>query len=85
MDISVVHPCHLSPTRPLGTLPKYDFEIIFRIPNLSVAFGEGLSIPLPLVIINSGQLLEAVLGDNRLAHRAGLHNRKAIAALTDFL
>jgi len=53
--------------------------------KVSRSDGGGPSIPLPLIIVGSGQVLEAVLFDDGSAHRSGFYYRELIAAQADLL
>src|SRR5215208_2268501 len=88
MDTSVVHPCHLTELGIIQNLPKpFSFgrfffnEVCFEYQAKSLSSIRLIS--LPLVIMHGGQVLEAMLGDNWLTHRAGLNDCKAISTFTD--
>jgi len=42
-------------------------------------------IPLPFEVPHGGEVLKAMLCQDGLAHGAGLHSRKGVAALADLL
>src|SRR5688572_14942831 len=55
------------------------------LPPRTAVGAEEKSIPFPLIIVSSGQVLEAVLFNDGSAHRSGFYYRELVATFTDFL
>ena len=87
MDTSVVHPCLFHELNP-GKENK-DFQGIFLGSLFYMLYlrwdGEEFSISFPLIIIDRGQVLEAMFCHDRPAHGSCLDDSVTVAAFTDLL